>query len=91
MQGKLKTNDLIGKYLGDFPADKTGITIHHLLTHTAGLKLDAGDVGINPAIAPDEFLRKAKEARFFLLPAKNIATQIWATGCWRLLSKEFRV
>jgi len=37
MQGKLKTGDVIGKYLGEFPADKAGITIHQLLTHTSGL------------------------------------------------------
>src|ERR1044072_3545869 len=36
MQGKLKTTDPIGKYLGEFPADKAGITIHHLLPPTAG-------------------------------------------------------
>jgi CubicO group peptidase (beta-lactamase class C family) len=37
MQGKLKTSDLISKYLGEFPGEKNGATIHHLLTHTAGL------------------------------------------------------
>ncbi|WP_396195503.1 serine hydrolase domain-containing protein [Flavobacterium sp.] len=36
-QGKLNTNDLLSKYIPDFPAgDK--ITIHHLLTHTSGIK-----------------------------------------------------
>lgn len=37
MQGKLRTDDLISKYLGTFPKEKGGATIHHLLTHTAGL------------------------------------------------------
>jgi CubicO group peptidase (beta-lactamase class C family) len=68
MRGKLKTSDLVSAYLGEFPADKAGITIHHLLTHTAGLKLDAGDVGINPATAPDEFLRKVKDAPLLSAP-----------------------
>jgi CubicO group peptidase (beta-lactamase class C family) len=36
-QGKLKTSDPISKYLGQFPKDKNEATIHHLLTHTAGL------------------------------------------------------
>ena len=36
-QGKLKTTDLISKYFKDVPPDKSQITIHHLLTHTAGL------------------------------------------------------
>ncbi|MBB2147950.1 serine hydrolase domain-containing protein [Pedobacter gandavensis] len=36
-QGKLNTNDPISKYLPDYPkGDK--ITIHHLLTHTSGIK-----------------------------------------------------
>ncbi len=36
-QGKLKVNDPIAKYIADYPAgDK--ITIHHLLTHTSGIK-----------------------------------------------------
>jgi CubicO group peptidase (beta-lactamase class C family) len=67
----LKTDDLISKYLGEFPADKAGITIHHLLTHTAGLKLDAGDVGINPATAPDEFIRKVKDATLLSAPGEK--------------------
>lgn len=42
MMGKLKTSDLISKYLPGVPADKSGITIHHLLTHTAGFSGDLG-------------------------------------------------
>lgn len=37
MQGKLKTSDPISKYLGEFPPEKSGATIHHLLTHASGL------------------------------------------------------
>lgn len=40
MQGKLRTDDLIGKYLGEFPKEKSGATIHQLLTHTSGLVPD---------------------------------------------------
>ena len=42
MMGKLKTSDPISKYLTGVPADKAGITIHHLLTHTAGFTGDLG-------------------------------------------------
>src|SRR6187549_3866938 len=42
MMGKLKTSDPISKYLPGVPADKAGITIHHLLTHTAGFSGDLG-------------------------------------------------
>ncbi len=37
MQGKLKVEDPIKKYLGAVPVDKADITIHQLLTHTSGL------------------------------------------------------
>ncbi|MEO6224224.1 MAG: serine hydrolase domain-containing protein, partial [Vicinamibacterales bacterium] len=42
MMGKLKTADLISKHLPGVPADKADITIHHLLTHTAGFSGDLG-------------------------------------------------
>jgi CubicO group peptidase (beta-lactamase class C family) len=37
MQRKLRTTDKITKYFEDVPADKADITLHHLLTHSAGL------------------------------------------------------
>ncbi|HEX8322101.1 serine hydrolase domain-containing protein [Longimicrobium sp.] len=36
-EGRLSTNDSIGRFLGGVPADKREITVHHLLTHTSGL------------------------------------------------------
>ncbi len=44
MQGKLKTSELISKYLGEFPKEKSGATIHHLLTHTAGLTVQGSQL-----------------------------------------------
>ena len=43
MQGKLSVNDPITKYFDNVPEDKAGITLHHLLTHTAGLVDGLGD------------------------------------------------
>jgi CubicO group peptidase (beta-lactamase class C family) len=37
-RGKLNTSDSITKYFQNVPADKSGITIHHLLTHTSGFE-----------------------------------------------------
>jgi len=37
-QGKLDTSDSIAKYFPNVPADKTGIKLHHLLTHTSGFQ-----------------------------------------------------
>ena len=42
-KGRLKTGDLISKHLGNVPADKADITIHHLLTHTSGLVGDSAN------------------------------------------------
>jgi len=42
-EGMLKTSDLISDYLTNVPQDKSGITIHQLLTHTSGLKDDYWD------------------------------------------------
>lgn len=36
-QGKLNVNDVISKYIPDYP-NGDNITIHHLLTHTSGIK-----------------------------------------------------
>ena len=40
-RGKLKTDDLVKKYLTDAPAAWDKITIYHLLTHTSGIPGDA--------------------------------------------------
>lgn len=37
-QGKLKLNDEITKFIPDYPTNGNRITIHHLLTHTSGIK-----------------------------------------------------
>lgn len=47
MQGKLRTTDSIVRFLPGVPADKRGITLHHLLTHSSGLGPTPGG-GISP-------------------------------------------
>lgn len=42
-QGRLNTTDPIGRWFDDVPRDKLGITVRHLLTHTAGLVDALGD------------------------------------------------
>lgn len=37
-QGKLKLDDEITKFIPDYPTNGNRITIHHLLTHTSGIK-----------------------------------------------------
>lgn len=43
MEGKLKVTDPISKYFDGVPEDKREITLHHLLTHSAGLLDLLGD------------------------------------------------
>jgi len=42
-EGLLSVNDFISKYFDCVPEDKASITIHHLLTHTAGLLHSYGE------------------------------------------------
>lgn len=41
--GKLSVNDLMSKYVANVPKDKEAITLHHLLTHSAGFPGAIGD------------------------------------------------
>ncbi|MEJ3653418.1 serine hydrolase domain-containing protein [Actinomycetes bacterium KLBMP 9759] len=41
--GRLRVSDPISAHVGPVPVDKRGITVHHLLTHTAGLVEGLGD------------------------------------------------
>lgn len=43
MAGKLKTSDRLSQHLAGVPADKRDITLHQLLTHTAGFAPASGD------------------------------------------------
>lgn len=62
MDGRLSTADSIGRFFPDAPADKRGITLHHLLTHTSGLR--------EP---PDDRVRTRDEfvAAMLALPARS--------------------
>jgi len=63
MDGKLKVGDRIGKYFEEVPEDKSEITIHHLLTHTSGLRRDV----IRPAepnpVSKEGFVKKILESQ----------------------------
>lgn len=43
-RGHIAVDDSLGRFFDDVPADKRGITLHHLLTHTSGLdEVGSGD------------------------------------------------
>lgn len=68
MEGRLRTADLISKHLGPFPEEKRGATIHHLLTHTAGLASESVALDYSSRRA---FVRSMKEAPLDFKPGAN--------------------
>jgi CubicO group peptidase (beta-lactamase class C family) len=59
--GKLRVTDSIGRWLPSVPPDKAGITLHHLLTHTAGLRSDFAPTDYD-SVGRDEYVRRAMAA-----------------------------
>jgi len=70
MEGKLATSDPISKYLPGVPPDKAAITIHHLLTHTAGFSGDLGGSDEEP-IARDTLVAKVLAAPLASKPGER--------------------
>ena len=69
MQGKLKVEDPIAKYLPGVPDDKRGITIHHLLTHSSGLESDfAGDY---EAVERDDYVKRVLGSKLRSKPGEG--------------------
>ena len=69
MMGKLSVADPIGKYFGDVPPDKKEITLHHLLTHSAGFKGALGD-DYEP-IGREEFVKLALGSELLFKPGES--------------------
>lgn len=70
MQGKLRTNDRIDKYLADVPPDKAAITIHQLLTHSAGFVNNLGQDDFAP-LKRDEFIKSAMKSELKFTPGEG--------------------
>ncbi|HRH37871.1 MAG TPA: serine hydrolase domain-containing protein [Flavobacteriales bacterium] len=68
-QGKLSTSDLMSKYVPNVPADKKAITLHHLLTHSAGFPDAIGDD--YEAIDRTAFLQRAMAAPLVFAPGSD--------------------
>jgi CubicO group peptidase (beta-lactamase class C family) len=68
MAGRLATDDRIEKHLGPFPPAKSRATLHHLLTHTAGLVREGTDVE-----TPDRetFIKMMKDAPLESAPGER--------------------
>jgi CubicO group peptidase (beta-lactamase class C family) len=61
MQERLAVGDSISKYFEDCPPDKEQITLHHLLTHTAGLESDYGSTDFEP-VTREELVKRVLAA-----------------------------
>jgi CubicO group peptidase (beta-lactamase class C family) len=71
MQTRLTPSDRISKYLSGVPKDKEQMTIHHLLTHTAGIPDDfGGDYDVAPR---DETVQKILAAPLDSAPGEKYA------------------
>ncbi len=70
MQGKLKVEDSISKYFADVPENKKAITLHHLLTHTAGFRGDFGGRDDDP-IERDALVRRVLETPLEAAPGER--------------------
>jgi CubicO group peptidase (beta-lactamase class C family) len=68
-QGKLQVTDPITQYFKDVPDDKKGITLHHLLTHSAGLAAAIGD-DYQP-IGRDDYIRLALKSKLKSKPGER--------------------
>lgn len=69
MKGKLKVEDKISRFFPDAPADKAGITLHQLLTHTAGLPETIGPE--YETLARKAFLRRIFAAKLVHRPGER--------------------
>lgn len=68
-EGKLRVHDLISKFFQDVPPDKQSITLHHLLTHTAGFEHDV----VNHSEYPtrDEAVKRVLSSKLKLKPGEK--------------------
>lgn len=80
--GKLRTTDSIARFFPNAPADKRDITLHQLLTHTAGFKSDFSPTDYEPTTR-DEYV-----ARMFAAPLRTRpgATHFYANSGYSLLA-----
>jgi len=69
MMGVLNVNDPISKYFKNVPEDKKSITLHHLLTHTAGFPGAIG--GDFQPINRDDFIELAMNTKLNSNPGKK--------------------
>ena len=91
MMGKLSVEDKLSKYF-PVPEDKAAITIHHLLTHSAGLPGGIGDDYEN--ISTQDFLGSAFNTQLLFAPGEgykysNVGYSILAVIIEKISGKSY--
>ncbi len=66
-EGKLRVEDPISRFFDEVPADKRAITVHHLLTHSSGLRGDFGSSDYQ-RMPRDSLVRLALESELLWAP-----------------------
>jgi CubicO group peptidase (beta-lactamase class C family) len=79
-RGTLSVSDPIGRFLADVPADKQGITLHQLLSHTSGLDFSANQ---DIAIGRDSLIRNAMSSELAFPPGEGWG---YSNGAYSLLA-----
>jgi CubicO group peptidase (beta-lactamase class C family) len=69
-EGKLSVSDPVAKYFDGVPADKAGITLHQLLTHSSGLT-DPEDLGDWDPIPLADFVRQVLAKPLLFAPGRG--------------------
>ena len=67
---RLELTDSLGTFFREAPAEKRRLTVHQLLTHTAGFALDPAHAGITASDSRDTFVAKAMAAPLHSAPGK---------------------
>ncbi|HUR31892.1 MAG TPA: serine hydrolase domain-containing protein [Saprospiraceae bacterium] len=67
--GKIKTDQFITDFFENVPKNKSGITVHHLLTHSSGLPGAIGDD--YEAISAEEFQNRAWQQQLLFSPGEG--------------------
>ena len=69
--GKVRTDDTLDKYFDGIPEDKSKITIHQIMTHTAGLTHTIGDDF--EYMAPAEYIQQFYDSELLSEPGTQYA------------------
>ena len=81
-RGALRTTDSLARFFPNAPADKRGITVHQLLTHTAGFNSDFSPTDYEPTTR-DEYVRRMFAAPLRTMPG---TTFFYANSGYSLLA-----